>query len=117
MVKQLISEAIAEGLDSRSILYASIDTPVYSGMPLERFLELMPQESSSKQKVVIFDEIQYLRNWETHLKDLVDAYKDIKFIATGSAAASLRLKSQESGAGRFSELCCRHLRFTSFSHF
>jgi predicted AAA+ superfamily ATPase len=59
----------------------------------------------------------YLRNWELHLKDLVDNYADTKFIATGSAAAALRLKSQESGAGRFSDFMLPPLTFYEFLNF
>src|SRR6202789_3354814 len=104
MIKQLIWELIESGFDPSAILFASIDTPVYSGVSLEKFLDLMPSLTDSlARKIVIFDEIQYLREWERHMKDLVDQYPHIKFIVTGSAAAALRLKSKESGAGRFSE--------------
>lgn len=117
MIKQLVAEAISSGTDPRAILYVSIDTPIYSGKSLEQFLDLMPKEIQADQRIVIFDEIQYLRKWETHLKDLVDTYKDIKFIATGSAAAALRLKSQESGAGRFSDFTLPPLTFYEFLTF
>jgi predicted AAA+ superfamily ATPase len=115
MLKQLIYEAITKnGIAANSVLYASIDTPVYSGISLERFLEFMPVKQAG---IVVFDEIQYLREWEVHLKDLVDAYRNVKFIASGSAAAALRLKSQESGAGRFSEFMLPPLTFYEFLMF
>jgi uncharacterized protein len=117
MIRQLIAEAIDLGIDPRGILYVSIDTPIYSGISLEKFLDFMPTNTSHQQKIVIFDEIQYLRQWEVHLKDLVDNYKDIKFIATGSAAAALRLRSQESGAGRFSDFMLPPLTFYEFLTF
>jgi len=116
LIKQMIAEAIAAGHDPRGILYVSIDTPIYSGMALQDFLHLMPPASGSPQ-IAIFDEIQYLRNWEVHLKDLVDHYPEVKFIATGSAAAALRLKSQESGAGRFSDFMLPPLTFFEFLNF
>ena len=115
MIKQLVAEAIAEGIDPLSILYVSIDTPIYAGKSLESLMGLM--SSSSSQKIVIFDEIQYLRNWEVHLKDLVDSYPLVKFVATGSAAAALKLKSQESGAGRFSDFMLPPLTFYEFLTF
>jgi predicted AAA+ superfamily ATPase len=118
MIKQLIWELIESGFDPQSILFASVDTPVYSRMALEKFLDLMPKPlSTSTNRVVIFDEIQYLRNWEIHVKDLVDQYPHIKFIVTGSAAAALRLKSKESGAGRFSEFMLPPLTFYEFLQF
>jgi len=116
LIKQLVAEAIAGGHEPRQILYVSIDTPIYSGMGLQDFLNLMPPAAASPL-IAIFDEIQYLRNWEIHLKDLVDHYPDVKFIATGSAAAALRLKSQESGAGRFSDFMLPPLTFYEFLNF
>lgn len=113
MIKQLVHDAIIDGVDPRFILFASIDTPFYAGMPLEKFIDFLPGIGDQK-KIIIFDEIQYLKNWEVHLKDLVDSYPNIKFIATGSAAAALKLKSQESGAGRFSEFMLPPLTFYEF---
>jgi len=117
MIKQLIGEAIESGISPKAILYVSIDTPIYSGISLQHFLDFMPHERTPERRVVIFDEIQYLKDWEVHLKDLVDNYADIKFIASGSAAAALRLKSQESGAGRFSDFMLPPLTFFEFLNF
>lgn len=117
MIKQLVHEAIISGINPKSILFASIDTPLYSNMPLEKFLNYLPEGIDTRSSVVIFDEIQYLKEWERHLKDLVDTYPNIKFIATGSAAAALRLKSRESGAGRFSEYILPPLTFHEFLMF
>lgn len=118
MIKQVIHEAIANGLAPRNVLYASIDTPLYSGLSLESFLSFLHKRArAAEQYLVVFDEIQYLKDWETHLKDLVDSYPHIKFLASGSAAAALRLKSKESGAGRFSEFMLPPLTFYEFLHF
>ena len=116
IAKQTVAQFIQEGFDPQSILYASIDTPIYAGMALEKFISFLPNQSADS-KVVIFDEIQYLANWEVHLKDLVDSYPNIRFIATGSAAAALRIKSKESGAGRFSEFILPPLTFQEFLSF
>jgi uncharacterized protein len=112
MLRQLINDAIASGTDANSILYASIDAPIYSRMPLAKFLEFLPVPTANG--LVIFDEIQYLRDWEVHLKDLVDSYPGTKFVASGSAAAALKLKSVESGAGRFSDFMLPPLTFYEF---
>jgi predicted AAA+ superfamily ATPase len=112
LIKQIVREAIDRGIDPCRILYASIDTPIYSGMRLEAFVRMLP--GTDDDALMIFDEIQYLKDWERHLKDLVDTYPRIKFVATGSAAAALRLKSRESGAGRFSEFMLPPLTFHEF---
>jgi predicted AAA+ superfamily ATPase len=117
MIKQLINEAINSGLNPNHILYVSIDTQVYSGLSLEKFIGFMPLKGNTPNCLVIFDEIQYLRDWEVHLKDLVDNHKNIKFVASGSAAAALRLQSRESGAGRFSDFMLPPLTFYEFLMF
>jgi len=117
MIKQLIHEAIKGGLARKNILYVSIDTPIYLGISLEKFLSYMPKAEGDGKCVVIFDEIQYLQNWEVHLKDLVDNNPNIKFVASGSAAAALQLKSRESGAGRFSDFMLPPLTFYEFLRF
>jgi predicted AAA+ superfamily ATPase len=113
LVKQLVDEAINSGFDRERILYVSIDTPAYAGISLEKFIEFLPKEGDGHY-LIIFDEIQYLTNWEVHLKDLVDAYKGVKFVATGSAAAALKLQSIESGAGRFTDFILPPLTFHEF---
>ncbi len=114
MIKQLIHEAISGELERRNVLYVSIDTPIYSGISLEKFLDFMPEFDPQKRYLVIFDEIQYLKSWEIHLKDLVDNFPNVKFVASGSAAAALKLSSKESGAGRFSDFMLPPLTFYEF---
>lgn len=120
MLQQFIGDAIDSGFPADSILFASLDTPLYSGMRLEHLLELFEKQTKhdpNSQRIVIFDEVQYLKDWETHLKVLTDRHANTRFIASGSAAAALRLKSQESGAGRFTDYFLPPLTFAEFLDF
>ncbi|MEZ5823972.1 MAG: ATP-binding protein [Geminicoccaceae bacterium] len=120
MLEQLVEHAITAGFPPKDILFASIDTPLYSGMPLERLLALFEKQTGSDPtgaRMIIFDEIQYLKDWEIHLKVLTDKYPKTRFIASGSAAAALRLKSKESGAGRMTDFFLPPLTFAEFLHF
>lgn len=120
MLHHFIYKLIADGVDSRKILYVSIDTPVYFDIRLEKFVEIFVDINKIEESqicYVIFDEIQYLKDWEIHLKDLTDSYPNIKFVASGSAAAALNLKSRESGAGRFSDFMLPPLTFLEFMKF
>lgn len=107
MVHHAIQALIDDGVPPRFIGYFSVDHPIYNGLSLEKLLEYYAQSSGVDYKrdqvYVFFDEIQYLRNWEVHLKSAIDTYPNLKLVASGSAAAALRLKSQESGAGRFTD--------------
>jgi uncharacterized protein len=118
MIKQLINEAVrAHGISRTQVLYVSVDAPVYLGISLEKFLSYMPPSNGDAKRLVVFDEIQYLRDWEVHLKDLVDNFPNTKFVASGSAAAALQLKSRESGAGRFTDFMLPPLTFYEFLTF
>lgn len=120
MLYHTIRALLDSGINSKSILYLSLETPIYTGLPLEKLLGYFQELFSHKRDstlYVFFDEIQYLRDWEIHLKSLVDSYPDCKFIATGSAAAALRLKSNESGAGRFSDFILPPLTFAEYLMF
>jgi hypothetical protein len=102
-----------------NLCYVSIDHPLCTGRSLEALLEAYRSavgtaRSEQDPVYVFFDEIQYLRNWELHLKSLVDAHPRVRLVASGSAAAALRLKSQESGAGRFTDFLLPALRFHEF---
>lgn len=112
-----IEKLIKEGVNPKSICYFSIETPLYNGIALEELLNLfleLNSKKTSEETYIFFDEIQYLKNWELHLKSLVDSYHNVKFIVSGSAAAALKLKSQESGAGRFTEFILPPLTFHEF---
>lgn len=120
MVYHAIARLIAEDIKGSHIIYLSLETPIYTGLSLERILNLflgVHGHNKETELVVFFDEIQYLRDWEVHLKSLVDSYPNFKFIATGSAAAALRLKSRESGAGRFTEFMLPPLTFAEYLRF
>lgn len=120
MVYHSIKELLKSGIEANTILYVSLETPIYTGLSLEQMLGIFQEKFSHKRDsklFVFFDEIQYLKNWEIHLKSLVDSYPDYKFIATGSAAAALRLKSQESGAGRFTDYVLPPLTFAEYLAF
>jgi predicted AAA+ superfamily ATPase len=101
------------------VAFISIETPIYSNIGLEQLFALSRQatgQTDPKGWYVFFDEIQYLRNWEVHLKSLVDSHPNTRFIASGSAAAALKLKSNESGAGRFTDFMLPPLTFNEYLH-
>lgn len=121
LVYHTIQALIDEGqTDGRNLLYLSLETPLYTGMSLDalvaRFQTMFDRRSDSIL-YIFFDEIQYLKNWEVHLKSLVDSRRNCRFIATGSAAAALKTKSAESGAGRFTEFVLPPLTFAEYLRF
>ena len=96
--------------------YASLDQPLYARLSIEELAEEVRQASGnpSGPRALFLDEIQYLADWERHLKAFVDAHPDIRCVVSGSAAAALRLKSMESGAGRFTDFLLPPLTFHEY---
>lgn len=120
MVYHSIRALLDAGVEGNRILYLSLETPLYTGLPLERLVNYFQELFNHKrddQLFIYFDEIQYLRDWEVHLKSLVDSFAEYRFVVTGSAAAALRLKSNESGAGRFSDYILPPLTFAEYLMF
>ncbi|HPB73738.1 MAG TPA: ATP-binding protein [Chromatiaceae bacterium] len=120
MLKHFIQALLDDGLEGIRMLYLSLDTPLYSGRSLESLVRLfmdVHNHTVNERLWVIFDEVQYLKDWEVHLKSLVDTYPQIRFIASGSAAAALRMKSRESGAGRFTDFVLPPLTFAEYLDF
>lgn len=118
MMFHSIKELLRLGVHQRKILYLSVDSPLYSGLTLDEMLNYLLKASkayeSDEDFYVFFDEIQYLKNWEIHLKVLCDTHRKIRFVASGSAAAALKMKSIESGAGRFTHFSLPPLLFCEY---
>jgi len=119
MMFHAIQKLIEEKIDPKKIFFVGIDNPIYMHLGLTDLL-LLAQNAVNVDSLagcfVFFDEIQYLKDWERHLKVLVDQYPTTKFIVSGSAAAALRLQSTESGAGRFTDFMLPPLTFHEYIH-
>ena len=119
MLFHSIERLLELGIEPQKIFFIGMDNPVYVNLGLEDLLELCKLSlglESISGCYVFFDEIQYLKDWERHLKVLVDSYPDTKFVASGSAAAALKWHSTESGAGRFTDFMLPPLTFQEFIH-
>ncbi len=119
MMYHAIQELLAAKITPKKIFFIAIDNPIYMHLGLDDLL-LLTQEAVSLENLdgcfVFFDEIQYLKDWERHLKVLVDSYPNTKFVVSGSAAAALKLQSSESGAGRFTNFMLPPLTFHEYIH-
>jgi predicted AAA+ superfamily ATPase len=117
LIHHTIRGLLSSGVDPRQILYVSVDHPLYNDLGLDSLVDLYREAidvDATKTAYVFFDEVQYLRDWEVHLKTLVDHERSIRFTVSGSAAAALSLKSQESGAGRFTDFLLPPLTFYEY---
>ena len=120
LIHHVIGCLMKQRTAAKKILYIQLDNPVYNGRSLNELLDLYQEVTKVNWReegcYVFFDEVQYLKNWEQHLKSLVDLHSPTRFIVSGSAAAALRMKSLESGAGRFTDFLLPPLTFHEYIH-
>lgn len=119
MLFHSIQQLLTENVNPQKIFFIGIDNPIYMHLSLEDILSLCKKSLNQRDLnrcYVFFDEIQYLKDWERHLKVLVDSYPETKFIVSGSAAAALKWHSTESGAGRFTDFMLPPLTFQEYIH-
>lgn len=119
MLLHLTETLIRAGIAPKRICYVSVEHPIFNGLGLDDLVHLAREAAGAATDDIsgctfMFDEIQYLKDWELHLKTLVDTYPRATWIASGSAAAALRLKSHESGAGRFTDFLLPPLTFHEY---
>ncbi len=106
----------AGACEPHKIGYVSLDQPLYTGLSIEEASRALRRAGrcDGDLRVLFLDEIQYLPDWERHLKAFVDAHPDTQCVACGSAAAALKRKSAESGAGRFTDFLLPPLTFWEY---
>jgi hypothetical protein len=117
MLYHLVQDMIQSGINPQKIIFITIENPIYNNIYLEQLFSYAKEATGLADKEdwhIIFDEIQYCRGWEVHLKSLVDSYRQDKFIVSGSAAAALKFASNESGAGRFTDFMLPPLTFHEY---
>jgi len=117
MLFHLVEDMILSGINPKKIIFITIENPIYNNITLEQLFSYAKEATGLEGKTdwhIIFDEIQYCRNWEVHLKSLVDSYRKDKFIVSGSASAALKFASIESGAGRFTDFLLPPLTFNEY---
>ena len=117
MLYHMVEDMIKNGINPKKIIFITIENPIYNNIMLEQLFLYGKEATGLDDKndwYVIFDEIQYCRDWEVHLKSLVDSYRNDKFIVSGSAAAALKFASNESGAGRFTDFLLPPLTFNEY---
>jgi len=117
LLHHTVQHLLDNGIPPCAVAFLSLDQPLYANLSIEEFaghLREADWSQGAEQAFLFLDEIQYLPDWERHLKVFVDTCPTIRCIVSGSAAAALRLKSIESGAGRFTDFLLPPLTFHEY---
>jgi uncharacterized protein len=116
LMGHLIQRLLAEGTTPTAIAYVEMDHPLLHGQSLESLIGQIEQLTGPVEgtRYLFFDEVQSHKDWEKHLKPLVDHRRDLRILVSGSAAAALKRQSTESGAGRFTDFLLPPLTFSEY---
>lgn len=116
LIRHLIAELLARGEPAARIAYVEMDHPLLHGQSLEALIHQIEVSapSGTGTRFLFFDEIQSHKDWEKHLKPLVDHRPELRILVSGSAAAALKRQSTESGAGRFTDFLLPPLTFSEY---
>lgn len=116
LIRHLIANLLADGVAPQRVAYVEMDHPLLHGQSLEALVRQIEGAAPGGDgaRYLFFDEIQSHKDWEKHLKPLVDHRPDLRILVSGSAAAALKRKSTESGAGRFTDFLLPPLTFSEY---
>ncbi len=116
LIRHLIAELLDRQVPAQRIAYVEMDHPLLHGQTLDALVQRIESvtEPAEGVRYLFFDEIQSHKDWEKHLKPLVDHRPDLRILVSGSAAAALKRKSSESGAGRFTDFLLPPLTFPEY---
>ena len=116
LIHHLIDNLLKDGVNALRIAYVEMDHPLLHGQSLEAIVRQIEESAPAEKgmRYLFFDEIQSHKDWEKHLKPLVDHRPDLRILVSGSAAAALKRQSTESGAGRFTDFLLPPLTFSEY---
>jgi predicted AAA+ superfamily ATPase len=103
VLQQLAAHLIEQGDAPASVLYLSLDHPLIKIYSLAKVLKLYHEHihPQGKPTTLLLDEVQYAKEWDLELKQLVDHHPEYRIVATGSSALAHRTHVSESGVGRW----------------
>jgi predicted AAA+ superfamily ATPase len=100
ILHQCIDELIKiKHIKPQNICYLSLKNHIYNSIDLEDLLKYFiaegPNKSFSSDIYIFFDDIQYVKEWESQLKTLASIHKKIRFIVSTSIAPGLKPGSEQ----------------------
>ena len=110
-------EKLLEKTPSRNILYFSFEeSSIQPKEVLEYYEKTVLRKSleDAGKVFVFFDEIQYVENWSSTIKQFYDLYPSLKFFVSGSSSLLLSKEAIDKLAARFFLLPLKPLKFSEF---
>jgi len=120
LMLKILQDSIQRGYNPHNLLYFSFDEfrDIDIRELLNQYERILSKSLKHGKYLILFDEIQKLKNWEDQIKRLYDIYKNnVKIIISGSESLFIKKKSRSTLAGRLFEFILRPLTFKEYLRF
>lgn len=123
LLYRIVEDSIKTGKNPRKILYFSFDDAFDLRLDevIKEYERVMEVDINQDECLVLFDEIQKVKNWSEQLKIIYDsasiAKHRAKIVVSGSESLFIRRHARESLAGRIFEFKVEPLTFKEFVNF
>ena len=120
LMMKIISDKLKSGTDPLDMLYFSFDE--FTEFDIRDLISAYEHMTSRRlgegRKILLLDEIQKLRNWNSMIKSLYDRYKgSVKIVVSGSESLNIMKNARETLGGRLFQLTVAPLSFREFLDF
>jgi hypothetical protein len=121
VIHQIIQDLLSSGVDSKRILYLSVDETELKDADAQfkevleaysKYVTKIPLDSLKEVHYLFLDEIQEVPDWEKILKNWYDLGYNLKFIISGSSSIWITKGTEESLLGRIKSTIMMPLKFS-----
>ena len=120
IMHKIVKEFIEKGLEPKKAIYFSFDEFKETRIRdiLKEYEAMMETNLRDGKYLLLLDEVQILKDWESQLKAVYDTFgKNIKIIISGSESLFIKRKAKSTLAGRLFEFKIEPLSFKEFLAF
>ena len=120
LLRQLVAALIEKGADPKSVFYCSLTAPSTTTAELGELVELFTTHHGhgpESDLIFLFDEVQYVRNWQEALLEIAEAWPKARVVGAVSSAAPALTTGEVSSQGRISVFVLPPLTFIEFLRF
>lgn len=117
LLLQLAQDLVNSGTDPRSVLYLSVEHPMFGMLPLADILRIYREmiHPLDRHAVLLLDEMHYAKEWDSQVKALFFSDHDYRIIATESVQMIERALVTETQLGRWRVLPVPSLSFYEYA--
>lgn len=117
ILEKIIEDYLTSGFEPRNIMYFPFDE--FRNVELREVLsvyqDMYHNDLHQGKYIVLFDEIQKVKDWENQLKSIYDTYSDnLKIVISGSESLFIKKLSKETLSGRIFEFKLEPLYFMEY---